>query len=260
MFALAGCDSDVEQDDSLNATLWLGTSAEYRAIVRQTYLSALDELSGALANTGESAVVESAAGHGGLPPAIILDIDQTLLDNSAFKSKMIHAGAEFDWNTWIAWIKGARIPALPGALEYVRAAESRGIQIYYISNRREEFRAATAKNLTYHGFPLDSLASRLLIKNRLKGWGEDKSSRRAYVAETHRVLQILGDDLNDFIPAHVSLVERNALVNRYQANWGVKWFLFPNPLYGSWERALYGYDMKLSAEEKHTLKKRHLPE
>jgi acid phosphatase len=71
-------------------------------------------------------------------------------------------------------------------------------------------------------------------------WSGDKSSRRSHVATTHRILQLLGDDLGDFMAAaRVAGADgRSQLVEEERSRWGKSWFLVPNPMYGSWEKAL----------------------
>ena len=88
------------------------------------------------------------------------------------------------------------------------------------------------------------------MRNERPEWTRDKSSRRRFVAKDYRVLLLIGDDFNDFVPAETSLLQRTALMQRHRDQWGVSWFALPNPQYGSWTRALYGFDRGLSEEEK----------
>jgi acid phosphatase len=77
-------------------------------------------------------------------------------------------------------------------------------------------------------------------------WGSDKSSRRAEVALHYRVLLLVGDDLGDFASnVRTSIPARRDIVLRYRENWGSKWIILPNPMYGSWEAALYPTDSQL---------------
>lgn len=258
IFSLSFCESKHKPDESLQSTLWLRASAEYRAATEQAFRVAREILPIAQNDSTWTAAIEQIGDFASLPPAIILDIDQTLLDNSPFQAKMIKSKIDFDAKQWDEWLQDANIPAVAGALEFVKLARRQGIQIFYVTNRLFKFKSATKKNLEKSGFPIDSSMDVILTQNQRKNWGEDKTSRRTFIADRFRVLLIIGDDLNDFVSAHVSVEERFELVNQYRDYWGRKWILLPNPLYGSWEMALFNYQMELSASEKRELKYKYL--
>lgn len=223
----------------LNATLWVQTSAEYRASALQIFSTAQRELDHALDNPFAKGALEETANDPAQPPAVILDLDETVLDNSEFESRAIRAHTTYDSKMWKAWTAESAARAIPGAAEFLAYAKSRGVTPFYITNRDLDEEPGTRRNLERLGYPLDPNVDTLLMQGK-NGWTtSDKSPRRAYVAKTHRILLVLGDDLNDFAPASgKTLAERTAIVDSVRNWWGVVWFMLPNPMYGSWERAV----------------------
>jgi acid phosphatase len=213
----------------LNATLWTQSSAEYRATALQTYANARRALDAALAESS-----------GGLPPAIILDLDETALDNTPFEKRVILAGKTYDSAMWKQWTSEGIAPAVPGAVEFLKYAQSRGVRPFYVTNREMDEEAGTRRNLETLGFPLEANVDTLLQKGE-NGWTSDKTDRRNHVMQSHRVLLLIGDDLNDFTDAREkSHAEREQLLAANADEWGTRWFILPNPMYGSWERAAIG--------------------
>jgi acid phosphatase len=202
----------------LNATLWIQSSAEYRAVALQTYALARRALDAALA--------EPAA----LPPAIMLDLDETALDNTRYAARSIRKNKMFLFDDdWTRWVAESAADAVPGAAEFLVYAESRGVTPFYITNRGTDMEAATRANLQKLGFPVDE--DTLLVRRDTY----DKTSRRDFVAAGHRVLLLFGDDLNDFTGASgKSVTERQAIADAAAQEWGTRWFVLPNPMYGSW--------------------------
>jgi 5'-nucleotidase (lipoprotein e(P4) family) len=222
----------------LNATLWMQTSAEYRAAALEIFANARKALDAALENPFVKGALEETSNDPSQPPAIILDLDETVLDNGEFESRAIRAHTTYDAKMWKAWTAEGAARVVPGAAEFLAYAKSRGVTAFYITNRDLEEEAGTRSNLERLGLPLDPKIDTLLLQGK-NGWTtSDKSPRRAHVASTHRILLVLGDDLNDFAPASGKTVaERNAIVDSVRDWWGEVWFILPNPMYGSWERS-----------------------
>lgn len=232
----------------LHATLWTQISAGYRATSLQTYRLAERALQRALEDPDWSALAEGAEAGG--PPAVILDVDETVLDNSAYQARRLRRGAFFTPESWAAWVREASAPPVPGALEFVRAAERAGVAVFYVTNRDHAQEAPTLRNLQRVGFPVDSAGERLMTQDERSEWGSDKASRRRAVAADHRVVLLVGDDLNDFVSgARESAEAYRELVERHADRFGERWFMLPNPMYGTWERAGYGFRSGLSPEE-----------
>lgn len=225
----------------LAATLWVQSSAEYRASALQTYATARRMLDAALADPKWTAEPQQTEGFATKPPAVILDLDETAIDNSAFEARVIRKGTTFDNKLWEEWIAESSAEAVPGAAEFLAYAKSRGVTPFYITNRDAHEEAGTRRNLEKLGFPLGADQDTLLVRGEKAEWKSDKSTRRAHVAANYRVLLLLGDDLNDFANAREkNQQERDQIITDNATRWGAQWHILPNPMYGSWERALYG--------------------
>jgi len=230
---------------TLNATLWMQKSAEYRALSLQNYLMATRQLDAALGDLSWHAALEQVGDAAQRPPAIILDVDETFLDNSHYEAELIQRHAHWDSDSWNDWLARAEAEALPGALAFIRQAQAKGVSVFLITNRACVASADGQQlcpqkqqlldNLRKLG--LDSIeSSQVLLKNERAEWTSEKQSRRASIASQYRVLMLFGDDLGDFIPGarRASLAQRQQWIAEYANYWGNRWFLFPNPIYGSW--------------------------
>lgn len=224
----------------LFAVLWTQTAAEYQALNRQVFASAGRALEQALAEPSWTAAIEQTGAFHSLPPAVIVDIDETVLDNSPFEARMIREGGSFTPESWAGWVSEASAEPVPGALEFARRAAALGVTVFYVSNRDAEGEEATRLNLRQKGFPVSDEVDAVLLRGERPEWSEsEKSPRRSSVARAYRILLLIGDDLGDFAPnARVSRAERDAIVQRHDEWWGTRWFVVPNPMYGSWEGAL----------------------
>jgi 5'-nucleotidase (lipoprotein e(P4) family) len=223
----------------LNATLWVQTSAEFRAASTQTFAAARRALDEALADRTRSGAIEETNADPDQPPAIVTDVDETVLDNTPFEARVIQAGKTYDSATWKAWTAEGAAPAMPGATEFLQYARSRGVTVFYVTNRDEDERPGTRANFQRVGFPLDPNLETLLLRTDPKV--SDKSARRKQVADHYRLILVLGDDFNDFANVReASWSERDALLREKESWWGTRWFMLPNPMYGSWERAAIG--------------------
>jgi 5'-nucleotidase (lipoprotein e(P4) family) len=225
----------------LNATLWVQTAAEHHVLCQMIFDAATKALDGALSDTSWTAAAEQTMGFESLPPAIIVDIDETILDNSPFAGQLVVERVPFDMKIWSDWVARSAATALPGALEFLRHAESRGVTVFYVTNRSADQEVATRANLVKLGIRLSDVVDTVLMAREKPEWGSDKSSRRALVAASYRVLLMIGDDLGDFLTGARDTPEnRIALADQHRGYWGTRWFVLPNPMNGSWETALYG--------------------
>jgi acid phosphatase len=232
-------------NDNLNATLWMQASAEYHAAVSGSYALARQQLDAALVDPAWDALppAERAAiarrGFESLPPAVIADADETLIDNSPFQARDILAKRSFESVKWLEWVSQSRARALPGAVEFAQYAASRGVTVYYVTNRDAPAELeATIANLRQVGFPVADDASNVLLRGDPRAPAREKGERRRWVGERHRVLLMLGDNLGDFLDGiKVSREQRQKLVDQHAGLWGRRWIMLPNPSYGSWEDA-----------------------
>jgi len=229
------CGAPALAGDSASAIVWVRTSAEYEASARQAYAAASRALREALRDKYWTAALEQGGNFFDLPPAVILDLDETVLDNSEFQARLARDGKPYSEETWSSWVAEQRARLVPGALDFLTRARASGVALFYVSNRVCNPRNPsdpTAQLLERYGVPLDR--GSLMCKD---GSGE-KGPRRAFIARTHRVLLLIGDDLNDFVSAPDDLASREALSRIYSRFWGERWIILPNPMYGSWERAV----------------------
>jgi acid phosphatase len=232
-------------NDNLNAVAWMQTAIEYRLITGQTFRAALAQLDRALKTPGWDALAkpDRPGVAAGLPPAIIVDIDETMLDNSPAQARLVRDNEAFSEARWDEWVQSQAARPLPGALEFARAAAARGVTIYYVSNRTVAQGPATLANLRKAGFPLRDDTQYLglgTVVPGCEGSGSDKGCRRQLVGRTHRVLMQFGDQLGDFVSIPVNtLAGREQAIRPYLGWVGERWFVLPNPSYGSWEPALF---------------------
>jgi acid phosphatase len=275
VLALAGCQSvpdapsapaapaaaAVPAHDNLNATAWLQLSAEADMAHRQTWRAAQALLDAALADASWDALtpVDRVAPLDGLPPAIVVDVDETVLDNSPYQVRLIRQDATFNDATWNAWVDEGRAGAVSGAPEFARAAAERGITMIYLTNREHAKSAVTRRNLEALGFPPVAESQFLGLGFETPGCtpkGSDKGCRRQYVAQRYRVLMQFGDQLGDFFSiTDNATAARAAQLQGFDAWVGQRWFMLANPSYGSWEPALYGNDRGLPADGQRAAKR-----
>lgn len=217
----------------VSATLWAQHAAESRAAAIQTYAAATRALDRAIADPEGSSK----------PPAVVLDLDETALDNSAYAARSVRRRETFHFDAdWSAWVAESSSRAVPGVQEFLAHARSRGVTPFYITNRTAAMEAATRVNLEALGFPLSETDDTVLVRGERPEWSaSDKSARRDFVASRYQILLLLGDDLNDFATVRgASPAERRQFVEETAESWGTRWFMVPNPIYGSWEGAATG--------------------
>lgn len=241
---LVACGTDYMMRTRLSATLWTRTSGEYAAAALQAYAVAAEKLPEALADPEWTAYPAQTGDYRELPPAIIVDVDETVLDNTPFHAMLDEKGLEFDEALWADWVEQRESEAVPGAVGFLRSAAERNVAVFYVTNRDHSLEPATRDNLKAVDLPLDEESDVVLTRNERPGWGRDKESRRAAVAETHRVIMLVGDALGDFASAQgFSSEQRRQLAFQYRGFWGRKWFVLPNPIYGGWERGVLPFDL-----------------
>ncbi len=237
---LGGLRSDSPAYRSLDANLYMQTSAEYRAACYQAYQLATLRLEQQL----------QVASDDPRPPAVIMDLDETVFDNRGFQSWMLQQSVAYDQAWFDRWeqLGGDQVTLIPGAKQFILAARERGVTIVFISNRNERFRSITKNTLQRLGI---GIASESELK--LSSTTSDKTARRAEVTQqdNRRVLLNIGDNLRDFderfrfapIPTDATVAQRQRLiedrqklVDETQASFGTQWIILPNPAYGEWTK------------------------
>jgi 5'-nucleotidase (lipoprotein e(P4) family) len=220
------------------ATLWQQASGERRALSYQAYTLARMMLNRDLRLTRRSRK----------PRAIIVDVDETILDNSPFEGFQLKHRVNYNQKDWSEWISRARAEAVPGAVAFLRYAASHGVRVFYITNRRENHRPGTMANLTNLGFPNVSDET-LLVQTDLSS--SSKEGRRQGVGAKYRIVLLIGDDLNDFsdVFENAKTIEgRKEMADRYKEEFGRRFIMLPNAMYGNWETSVNG-NAKTEAEK-----------
>jgi acid phosphatase len=250
LFILAGCASTTVESESEpdHAILWVAYAAEYQAISLQVYAQATRDLPRFIADTSWSAL----PGHEGpsdKPPAIILDVDETVTSGVDMELTMVPFTGlrQHEW--------GLTHKAIPvrGVSEFVAAAQKLGVEVFFVTNRPCEVldgnpdtcpqKQATVEHITEVGIETD-MEHVLLAKER-PGWDREKLTRREHIAKSHRVIMLLGDDYGDFVacsrasprtPCTVPATRASRAddLDTYKDYWGNGWYILPNPMYGSW--------------------------
>ena len=239
------CPCRRDTHEQLQGTLWMQTAAEYRVLAETTYRAAGESISAALADPTWTAATEQTSDPSALPPAVILDLDETVLDNSRFQGEQVFRRVPYSPPLWTDWVTLKAAESIPGAKEFLKSIRDKGIAVFFVTNRELGEEAATLENLA--ALDIQATAEEILA-NKENGWTSDKTARRKFVAQKHRILLLIGDDLGDFIPAKLTPKERVAAAEKHSDWWGRRWFLLPNPMYGSWDRALYDHDTSLADE------------
>jgi 5'-nucleotidase (lipoprotein e(P4) family) len=237
----------------LHANLWMQTSAEYQALCRQTFNAALREI---------KQTVKAAKRHRGRPVgpdkkplAVVADLDETILDNARFQSEMDAAiwvdGMDIGYTTkrWEQWERdnAEEVGLVPGAGLFIAEVEKLKVVMVYVSNRLESLKDGTIRALAHNGISTQGLQGgpelRLLLKPEKSA--SSKQERIRQVEEKFHVIAYLGDNLGDFPGAPeppqdlaLNLAARRKHVESTADLWGTRWFMLPNPVYGSWDQIL----------------------
>ncbi len=207
-----------DSDAILLSTLWLQTSDEAKIAREQAYDMAWQKLQKNLELYSEKVF------QAGKKPAVVLDLDETVLDNSPYEARLIQKGTSFESETWSAWVNEAEAHLIAGADEFLQKASAEGIEIFYISNRSEANLGATLKNMEQYNLPFTDSAHVLL-----KSDDSDKTARRNKVEAQNKIILLIGDQLGDFAEVEqMKSFPADSLSNHF--------VLIPNPMYGSFTR------------------------
>ncbi|WP_127716409.1 5'-nucleotidase, lipoprotein e(P4) family [Halobacteriovorax sp. HLS] len=243
---ITGCSTNSNNNPALyteQGTLWIQNAAEVRALTYQAFNSARNHLDDVLRKRMYRK-----------KPAIVFDIDETLLDNSPYQAKNIIDKHTYEPVSWFKWIDLAQAKALPGSVDFLNYVHKKGVKIIYISNRKIRGLEATYKNMLDVGFP---------VKRQdifLRTTTSNKEERRQDVLKNYDIVMLVGDTLADFSEVFhkKGTNERNILADKHRGDFGRKYIILPNPMYGDWEGALYNYEYSKSESDKEKLRKRHL--
>lgn len=220
------------------AALWQQQAGEYKALCLQAYQIAALRIDEDLQQPHSK------------PLAIVTDIDETVLDNSPNTVHQSLQGKGYTQADWEAWTAKVDADTVPGAPTFFKYAVSKGVDVYYITNRAEKERAVTLQNLQRWGFP-QATDDHLV----LRGNTSSKEARRQTLAQTHDIIMLVGDNLSDFSAAFDKQLPdaRLQAVHNNAAEFGKRFIVLPNPMYGDWETSLYHFQNGLSTAQKDSI-------
>ena len=227
---------------------WLYGAGEGAAASIQTYHAFRDHvLSAARKRPTDSVILAEGASPdspafvpcGKKPLAVVLDVDETVIQNLGYEYALAKSGKESDGAALNRWQKEPRtqVGAMPGAVEALNAVRARGVTVIYNTNRDDEDAAATAAAIVNAGLPPGVIKETLFHRGDADGQS-GKDGRRWYIAERFCVVAMAGDQLGDFSDAFnhrgIGVQERRALAGSgaIASLWGNGWFLLSNPAYG----------------------------
>jgi 5'-nucleotidase (lipoprotein e(P4) family) len=223
--------------------VWQQKAAEYKALCYQAYNVAKWRLDMILQQPHDK------------PVAIVTDIDETVLDNSPYELHRAFMDSGYTDASWMEWTGKSDCDTVPGGFSFMKYASSKGVKIFYITNRLEAEREATLKDLQRWGFP-DAVNENLFLKQKTSG----KQSRRNIVAQNHEIILLFGDNLSDFSAVFDKkpFEIRNQQTINNAALFGDKFIVLPNAMYGDWEETLYKYNHALNPAQKDVIIKQQL--
>lgn len=225
------------------ATLYMQKAAEYRALAYQAFNLARWQLDADLAGKNKKDLSKADRKK---PRAVMVDIDETMLDNSPAQAYNIKNRLPFDTKTWYAWGEMRKAKAVPGAVDFARYANAKGVKIFFVSNRDEVQKQATIDNLKSVGFP-DVTNDDVLLRTA----EASKEARRQIIMQKYRIVLFVGDNLDDHsqVFERKSIADRFAEVDKASDLFGKKYILLPNAMYGTWENAIYDYGHLTDAQK-----------
>ncbi|MDA9312961.1 5'-nucleotidase, lipoprotein e(P4) family [Vicingaceae bacterium] len=237
---LSNAQSGATEDSKLSAVLWQQTSAEYEALCHQAFNVATYRLN--IINNSDLDVIDQETGAAMVDQtspnkkmAIVMDLDETVLDNSPYNGWLIENNKTYNVESWTEWCNIAKAELVPGALEFIEKATNQSIKIMYISNRSIDDLEATIANLKNAGITVNR--SDVLLKSN----DSKKIERREKVMSKYNIVILIGDNLADFTDGfdeELSINERKALIEKYRNQFGKKFIVLPNVMYGEWENTL----------------------
>jgi 5'-nucleotidase (lipoprotein e(P4) family) len=222
-------------DGKLFATAYQQRAAEYRALCYQAY------------NIARLRVEQNKSQRNEKPKAIMTDVDETVLNNSPYQAQQVLSGKDYDPASWYSWTSRGEADTVPGALHFFQFAASTGIEIFYVTNRLENEREGTLKNLQKFNFP-NADNEHLLLKSNVSS----KEERKQSIAKTHSIVLLIGDNLNDVsnLFEKKNWDDRMKVADSFAAEFGDRFIILPNPVYGDWESSLYNFNNALTAAQK----------
>lgn len=247
MFAITACTNNkevvkelgVNQDSISNdylimSTLYHQNTAEMSAVCYQTFSLAKLSLE---RDISDKSIKQKRA--------VVTDIDETILNNSPYQALCVEKKTNYPI-CWDEWIKAAQAKALPGAVDFFNYAATKNVEIFYVTNRKDDLKMAILNNLKKEGFPMADEKHLLAKTNE-----NSKQTRRNNISKEYHIALLMGDNLSDFdkVFEDISVQRRQSVTDSLKNEFGKRFIILPNAMYGDWENAIYE-NKKLSRSEK----------
>ncbi len=227
-------------NNKATAVYWQQNSAEYEALCYQAYNSAenyLRQYTGGSDQDGNVIVAKDQK------IAIIIDLDETVLNNSPYSGYLVKNNLDYNYDSWLEWVETASAELVPGALEFINNAIRMEVEVFFISNRFEQELEPTIRNMIEKGIQFNE--KNVFLRNA----NSEKMSRRDMITSAFDVVMLIGDnlaDLHDVFESDILMEQRKEVVASFKKEFGSKYIILPNPVYGGWEPTEPGQDPKLT--------------
>jgi len=223
-----------------NSVKWQTTSKEYRYLTSETYKGATDALKSKTLPT--------------TPWVVVMDVDETVLDNSQYQVTVEKNGAGYSSKTWSEWVASEKATLVPGVKSFIKTVFEQGGKLALFTNRNREQDNHTWNNLKALGIPVspdntcvmgrvdadktaidgikvinDKDLRRQQITNGSASCYMPNNSRTSLFPALKIIMQV-GDNIEDFSGITQEEADINALLPRAKD----ELILLPNPMYGSW--------------------------
>ena len=208
IFSLSICDK------LPNDIRWVVNSNEYEALCNQTYYMASLQLDKILKKNRKNRNL-----------AIVMDLDETVLDNSQYQVENNKKNQTFNMDSWSDWVLREEAKLVPGVKKFINKIRKNNIQLIFISNRMHKRLRATKNNMIKIGLHSKNdiylLRKNKNDKKNIRRQEIYNSSGRMKEFKSFKVVQYFGDAMGDF-----PLLENN--------EFGKSQYILPNPMYGKW--------------------------
>lgn len=230
-----------DNEYQVSGILFMQKAAEYRALCYQAFNWAKISLDADEKNRKKLPKADRKK-----PRAVVVDIDETVLDNSPAQAYAVKNRTPFNLKDWYAWGEMRKAKAIPGAVEFANYATSKGVKMFYVSNRDAAQKQATIDNLKSAGFQ-DVSAENVILRDQ----ESTKEPRRQAISAKYRIAVLMGDNLNDLsnVFEKKSVADRFAEVDKAKMEFGSRFIVLPNAMYGDWESAIYEYQRLTEAQK-----------
>lgn len=227
--------ASADNEYQVSGVLFMQRAAEYRALAYQAFNLAHWQLD---ADFDKKNLKKLPKTERKMPRAVVVDVDETVLDNSPQQVYLIKNRLPFMSSIWTNWVNKREAKAIPGAVDFLNYASRKGVKVFYVTNRNAGEKQGTIDNLKAAGFP-DATDETVQVRADVSS----KEPRRQIIMQKYRIVLLIGDNLNDLsnVFERKSVADRFSEVDKTRELFGKKFIVLPNVMYGDWESAIYEY-------------------